>query len=121
MNTKEYLEFMYPTPKNYEEDPNTVGERFRLHCFLEETGCYSCFDLHNGFRPSVITPSVIDDYFSYLDAEEINGLQCFYDGRIWVAWHWDGDGDLLFYDEEDGVCVVNSDCKKDYVWKYFEP
>jgi hypothetical protein len=36
-----------------------------------------------------------------------------------MKYYWDGDGQLEFH-FPDGSILMNTDCKKDYRWEYYE-
>lgn len=104
--------------------PNCVGELLRNHFFDQqkpqfqdsneygETGCYSTFEINNNIIK-------LKDIQVEFDAESI--WQCYLDklNSVEMRYYWDGDGTLLFILPDLSV-VVNSDCKNDYEWEYYE-
>ena len=126
-----------------EKDPNKIGEALRHWSFVGrngERGCYETFELPLFFKKIDIMTPGYEELFARANAfcfpdDEIN-LTCFiYDQPeikheyfpaeamiLIVAWRWDGDGCLYFRLIGNGkdIEVINSDCKKDYTWKYVE-
>lgn len=116
------------------EDPNSLGELLRNWAFKEEYGCYSCFDLIDGFSGVEVTPREFKmmwhrDYNPESTGEYWGDPDSWYIKRIswhkhWcgieVGWFWDGDGTLLFYVPEINAVVMNTDCKKSYGWEFME-
>ena len=110
--------------------PDTVGEYLRDWAFTEEVGCYSCFDLIDGFKEvhyGALDSKMLDYFLDCCEEcqEEVKAYASFYiyegsDPMLWgtqVGWFWDGDGDLAFL-LPDGSLFTNSDCKKDYTWEH---
>jgi hypothetical protein len=103
-----------------------VGEMLRSWAFTEACGCYSCFDLIEGFDQRPMTPAIaerlmgrpVNPQSADDDDQDIlkRGFYAVHDNGIEVAWYWDGDGTLWFRVPGE-IEVVNSDCKKDYEWK----
>jgi hypothetical protein len=92
----------------------------------ERYGCYSCFDVVDAFE--VVEPADLSlavrtallgcdaetpELFCQIDAYKHRSLP------LGVAWHWDGDGTLLFR-TPDGI-LFNGDCKKSYEWERYQP
>jgi hypothetical protein len=121
---------------------NTIGEKLRNFSFIPEgendRGCYSTFNVNSDFEKinekdkkyhkaiSIIAFNKIIDYKD-LDNEEKeyyndikNYNQIYYNNKekILMAYYWDGDGTLIF--KRKNKIFINSDCKKDYKWKYYE-
>jgi hypothetical protein len=128
-------------------NPNLVGELLRGAAFVEEFGCYSCFEVRDdavkwsddalrdfwreiiskkgnaaGFSPEELEEEALE--YAELGA----GYTFTFDRyTIEMAWYWDGDGSLLFHiydlDDQPIRSLSNGDCKKDYVWidLKFEP
>lgn len=95
---------------NPERNPNEIGEILRSEFFTDAEkdgfGCYENFNL----QPLVKElPDEIMDEDKWTCATHLN---------IKMMYHWDGDGTLIFV-FADGSCLVNTDCKKDYNWEYF--
>lgn len=138
------LEWDMPFLISLEEvnNANAVGEFLRAWAFTSSFGCYSCFDLIDGFEDvkdnklyrnealSLFAPinSVYMDQNEWqIDTEDLEyqlevqeRMSCYYhkEKKVLVAWFWDGDGELYF--NADGVRVYNNDCKKDYRWQFVE-
>lgn len=133
---KSIKEMMFNRSK---KDPNILGELLRGECFVPDQygndyGCYSTFDLTEDFKPVLPDTdkgrAILDvlikadsylyyekgDYSTYL--QDVPGITFFSNGAIDIAWYWDGDGTLLFISHELQKAVVNSDCKKDYCWRF---
>ena len=89
---------------------NEFGEILRRFCFKEEYGCYSCFDLIDGFL-QIPVPEELKKYL-WEDCKNV----CYVRGEIFVAWGWEGDGCLVI--KEGNKIARNSDCKKDYLWEW---
>ena len=110
---------------------NEFGEVLRDHVFTDQYGCYSCFDLIDGFqkadfterefellmeRPRILKPH--EDEWGWDDAHVMKAAQWHVNIKsdIEVGWYWDGDGTL--YIRCEGRAVISDDCKKDYVWRW---
>jgi len=110
-------------------------------------GCYSTFDTEKSFKQINIStknkkhfknikkminiivynntkdmllkyPEDIDNNVQYI--KEAIAYDRFYYSKkldLYLAWHWDGDGTLIFIDKNNKI-VVNTDCKKDYYWNF---
>ena len=113
----------------FTEDPNHFGEQLRSYCFLEEVGCYHCFDLQKEF--SHVSPSdwVLKEVFTAYDPEEWarkaweqekERVACYVwlEKDILVAWYWDGDGRLLI--RAGNKAALNTDCKKNNTWEWVD-
>lgn len=89
-----------------EDNPNQVGE-FLRHKFFKDNGfgCYSTFDYAFG----------VEDCGKYT-TQDHNTVSVARKDGIEMRWFWDGDGVLGFL-FEDGSCLLNYDCKKDYRWE----
>lgn len=88
------------------EDPNQVGELLRRKFFVGDgLGCYSTFTY----------ASNVEDCGQYTTQDNNKVSVARMDG-IEMRWFWDGDGVLGFL-FEDGSCILNYDCKKDYRWE----
>lgn len=98
-------------------EPDVLGELYREYAFFEEYGCYSCFELIPEFKAMELSsaPYLVQEEISYRDSPE-----CFTNGNLWVAWAWDGDGHLVFFEQQTGKGVANTDCKKAYNWRWLE-
>jgi len=123
------------------QNANDFGEALRGHCFigrLSETGYYSTFRVHESFKK--VTEGVIfDEAKKYLYDEvkatvyhfKLEEKDCYlsyeHDGKIEktkvcepfeivMGWAWDGDGSLYFRFNDRKV--VNTDCKKNYIWEW---
>lgn len=125
-----------------ESDANMFGEALRRHSFIgncESVGCYSSFQLLESFTKvtkgkifeeakKYLWDDVEPTVYYYLLEEKDCYLQfCGHEGKIEksiicdpmeivVGWTWDGDGCLYFRFNDRKV--VNTDCKKDYTWKW---
>lgn len=95
------------------DDPNEFGEILREYCFNERYGCYSCFDLIEGFKEfdGIYLKELLDVY-----EDESITVYCYKYGELEIAWYWDGDGTLLI--KEGNRIAINSDCKKNYTWEW---
>jgi hypothetical protein len=108
-------------------EPNVVGEYLRSK-FFDETqgmGCYETFALNADAvsLPKEPVPSweisgENDDALLVYDSEMGEFTRAELDGII-MEYYWDGDGFLAFI-LDDGRYLVNSDCKKRYVWESLE-
>jgi hypothetical protein len=113
---------------------NTLGEVLRSYCFMRDEhggdyGCYSTFALRPDFvkvtpeseRGQALLKTFCKTYGSPEEIREELGAEpnLWSNGEIDLAWHWDGDGTLLF--TVDGVSVINHDCKKDHDWAFVVP
>lgn len=108
--------------KIYEQDLDMFCELIRTCVFQEHLGCYSCFDLVEGFEeqdPKKI-PLLIRTLLAGSSAKNSNEISrmCWYkdsERQLDVYWYWDGDGTLVFQ-LPDGTIVYNTDCKCSYDW-----
>jgi hypothetical protein len=104
--------------------PNVAGEMLREAAFTADGyGCYSNFNLRDGFDPFPPECLGLHDLTLLVgcfakDPETLSGVSAFHHkvSGAWLAWHWDGDGTLLFRTRDH--VWVNSDCKKDYKWEH---
>lgn len=117
---------------------NALGEILRAWAFVGGYGCYSTFDLREGFEP---IPSD-RKHFEYLmgreydetgsedsgwvddDAYVMKEMQWYrHTNGIEVGWYWDGDGILCFFvpeleDDDYNGTISNGDCKKSSGWEF---
>jgi len=125
------------------EKSNDFGEALRSHCFVgrgSDTGCYSTFQVHPSFKQikegkifeeakkylyEYIEPTVYhfkleekDCYLEYESEGEIVKSKICEPHEIVIGWTWDGDGCLYF--RFNNRKVINTDCKKDYEWKWID-
>lgn len=119
------------------KDADQFGEILREYAFKERFGCYTTFEVEDEFiEVSKSTELGIkllellgfnnDSYNSAIKRKDertedmcINirdNSHMFSNGQIHLAWHWDGDGHLVFIEGER--IAENRDCKKDYNWKW---
>ena len=107
------------------KNPDIIGELFREWAFVEPFGCYSCFDLIEGFEEDLSDKKyraieVLQDgsECEVYCQEVIERASVYYNKEynVVVAWHWNGDGTLYFKHGETEI--VNTDCKKDYTWEF---
>jgi len=103
------------------DDPNILGESIRAYAFKEEYGCYSCFELEDQFKNithTTLGKNFIKKFFG--EESDLDGTPHVYsDGLIFVGWWWDGDGTLcVSYNKKT---AINTDCKKNYNWEWFDP
>lgn len=103
-------------------DANTAGELLRELCFVGGYGCYSTFDLVDGFEkvaPETLSLPVRTALAGCWakDAQTIERMDSYVhrETGLGVAWYWDGDGTLVFKRGE--LFLYNSDCKKDHGWE----
>lgn len=101
------------------QDINTVGEALRGACFDGEgLGCYSNFDLVDGFDPIECDDLLIKTLCCgcFAKTKDAKRIRAFHHDEIGVSvfWYWDGDGTLIF--KIGDRLIYNSDCKKDYNW-----
>ena len=130
-------------------NPNVFGEvirdlAFDTHNDPYALGCYSAFDLRDGWDKvpkddsrhlAMTTMIVFEDWFSnrniqdlddadieeeieYLN-EVVSHVTTVTNGNLMAAWYWDGDGVLVV--SNGNLYALNDDCKKDHVWMYFSP
>ena len=112
---------------------NFLGEHLRSEFFNERNesrGCYNTFEVNNHvmscgdrivpwvdfkanppclqFKPAINND---DEYYTtyYINYKE---------SRIYMMYHWDGDGTLIF-ELPNKFILVNSDCKKDKDWTVY--
>lgn len=98
--------------------PDEFGELLRDYSFKEQTGCYNCFDLVYGFLPVEKRDSLYQWALDQIlpDNQNINAF-IHPDMDIFIAWDWSsGDGALLI--KEGNRAAINTDCKKDYNWRW---
>lgn len=116
---------------DHERTPNLLGEMLRAYCFLPDKqgnnfGCYDTFRLREEFRPLTSDDNAADHLMvslviGYDDKESEKAIQVFSDGDILIAWSWyDGDGILVFHIKSADLTLLNSDCKKDYGWDFYQ-
>lgn len=118
--------------------PDALGEVLRAWAFLEEYGCYSCFDLRPEFEEAEPTPREFaflwgrafdptdnnPNEWDYCDVATIKKISWFkHPNGIEVGWYWDGDGTLGFFvpelaDKDCDGSLSNSDCKCSYGWSF---
>jgi hypothetical protein len=102
----------------YTKDIDLLGELLRTCVFVESFGCYSCFDVVEGFReqPSENIPLLIRTLMAGCEAKDIHNIK----RMMWyrdeeraldVFWYWDGDGALVFRLPDEKI-IYNIDCKK---------
>lgn len=103
------------------ENPNALGELFRDITFVknnkDDYGCYSTFDVHKEFK-EINDKKQINQIKELMGLEHDDHLTIYFnsDLNLIVAWHWDGDGTLLFQHKE--ITIINTDCKKGYTWEF---
>lgn len=114
---------------NYtEEQINFFGEELRRKTFIGEgLGCYANFEIHSDYI-EIISSHIKAMYLHYFfdlyylsfnlhDVEEyLKELKIYanYSTNTIVAYHWDGDGTLLFMTPHYNI--INTDCKKINNW-----
>lgn len=98
------------------KNPNEFGELLREYFFTKDKGygCYENFELEPFMMPGSVTP-YIQSFFGDYDST-VHFYAAHNDLNLWCAYSWDGDGTLVVCDGER--IAVNSDCKKDYSWKF---
>ena len=126
-----------------EPDANLFGEALREYCFIgncEQRGCYSTFnvleyliqvksgkifkeakkELYEDIEARVYHYKLEekDCYIKYHENDKIISMKVSEPMEIVCAWAWDGDGCLYFRFNDRKV--INTDCKKDYTWKWIE-
>jgi hypothetical protein len=112
---------------NPKDNLDELGEMLRKEFFAEEydifggekyrkLGCYSVFEVKADVVP--LPDEAIDK--EYPEDGNYHVFSKIIDKEIVIMkYYWDGDGTLEFH-FNNGSCLVNDDCKKDYVWKYYE-
>ena len=111
------------------DNPCEFGETLRDYCFIpneygQDVGCYSTFTLRPEFKKISKKSELGKRLLEYLgwDTEyndDIKDMAHLYSNNgIHIAWYWDGDGTLVFW--EGNKVVYNGDCKKDYVWEWLD-
>lgn len=127
-----------------EQDPNRFGEALRNYCFVgncKQTGCYSTFDVIPQLK-EVKAGKIYKEAKKELFPEFKNTIKVYHwkliEKDCWIAygdpddkpqrmrvcepleivcaWYWDGDGTLYF--RFNNRTVINTDCKKNYTWKF---
>lgn len=93
--------------------PNHCGELLRGLFFAETVGGYTCCEWDKNVKPLPKEKVEFDDDLVYTC-----GQLTIDNHLVKCRWYWDGDGTLQFF-FEDGSVLQNTDCKKDYVWKWF--
>jgi len=124
------------------KNANDFGEALRGLCFIgncQDIGCYSTFEvgkwlkqiksgrIYNEAKKIIRPENTLHVY--HFKLEEKNCYYKYHDPEgnlqkskicdpyeIVCAWEWDGDGCLYF--RFNNRKVINTDCKKDYVWKW---
>ena len=125
--------------KAVRNNPDIFGEALRQGCFDGSKGeCPAAgpYNLVEGFEPvdprsdlgqklleTLADEERMEDNDPF-DVEEFladyPGTQAYSNGLIHIAWYWDGDGTLLFVVPSENIAVINSDCKKDYGWRFVD-
>jgi hypothetical protein len=109
-----------------------IGELLRKLFFdsSKGKGCYSTFEINDSVMPErdrLIPYWDIETNFPKICFEERNTNEDEYYttyslktecGIIYMMYHWDGDGVLIFEFPNKSL-LVNSDCKKNYCWKFY--
>lgn len=117
-------------------NPNVFGEYVRDLAFKKKNeydfGCYSTFELENGFRDidpkstfgQKLLRMLMSDYCEEAPVEQedidfvLGAGKMATDGGLVVAWYWDGDGVLVVGCRDR--YAINTDCKKDYNWEWID-
>lgn len=105
-------------------DSDLCGELFRSMAFDGPEGCYYTFDLIDTFEPVLSNRLIFEALWGRKarpdDAEEIGCIEAHWSRTLglFVAWHWDGDGQLYFSAPDFKVAVTNTDCKCHYDWHW---
>jgi len=109
------------------KNPDVMGEMYRDLTFDQdangELGCYTTFELRDGWEKVESTLCLY--YRTLLCGCWAKTLFCesnihAYKNpkyNVLVAWIWDGDGSLLFSDNNLDKIYINTDCKKTYDWQ----
>jgi len=93
--------------------PSLAGEILRELFFKQnknDLGCYSTFELNEDV---VKYPNITRGELVWNRTKRM----FFPNETIEMQYVWDGDGTLIFI-FVDGSYLINTDCKKDYDWKY---
>ena len=101
------------------KDADKFGELLR-ECFFTKDkgrGCYENFELEPFMIQGVVTPYIQSLFGDPLTWDAKIYFFALKDNlNIWCAYSWDGDGTLIV---SDGTRIAeNSDCKKDYNWRW---
>ena len=132
-------ELLIKAAKSKKSDPNFLGEALRAAAFLPDGngdyGCYSTFKVSEDFKPvdknSELGAKLIkllgvsdfddpDDPDNEYDEFILEASSLYSAGDIHMAWYWDGDGTLLFVIDSEKLAIINTDCKKDYEWRWIK-
>ncbi len=102
-------------------DANKFGEILRENLFTQNGfGCYQNFDLIDDFgsyyKGNSLYDSIHKKYFAYLDDDNPVVYVSIKNKKVFVAWHWDGDGTLIVSDGQRAA--INTDCKKSDRWQW---
>jgi len=101
-------------------NPCALGEILRELTFTSQGyGCYENFIVREEFvEISNYEGANLLDYDcaqEAIDSDIAEHARAYSNGTWNVAWYWDGDGSLVFWNDE--FAIINEDCKKDYTWK----
>jgi len=102
-------------------EPNFLGESLLKYCFVGEgRGCYSNFKVNPSFKErKELREEFAGDFLGEVfEDEELDSIHVFRNSKedITLAWHWDGDGHLIFIFGK--IQIENTDIKKEYTWEF---
>jgi hypothetical protein len=111
-------------------NPNDFGELLRNYCFSDKPcmtmtgfhkpyGCYSTFDLKEGFKKLNEQDEIYKKLWVYSgiwDTDEKSRFFAYTNGQVNIGWYWDGDGTLVI--QCGNKVARNDDCKCDYNWEW---
>lgn len=119
------------------DDANEFGEALRNHVFVTDEhggdyGCYSTFETRPEFKPVDEDSELGKELLVAIHGDKpkpeddwgwdanVRATALLSNGKIHVAWYWDGDGTLLIVEQEDcGYrAAINHDCKKAHEWAW---
>jgi hypothetical protein len=104
-------------------DPNFLGEALLSYCFVGDgRGCYSNFEVNPSFKKGkhLREEFAVDFLGEEFEDEDLDSIHVYTNIKedITLAWHWYGDGHLIFV--FGNIQVENTDVKKDYTWKFIK-
>lgn len=84
----------------------------------KKLGCYSVFETKKEWKKVPASKDLFPILLELLGADSVTEFYKHETENIYMSWHWEGDGTLLFL--IDDMVLVNSDCKKQQNWIWLE-